>query len=108
MKNYIAQINFSELEGATLKSDFAGKSIGTIVGAIIPYTFFFAGSALLLYIIYGGFKLMTSSGDPAKISQGKSILTNGLVGFFIVFFSFWIVQLIGLFLGLDPVIDAFK
>lgn len=43
---------------------------------------------------------MLAAGDQQKLQKAKTTLTNALIGFVIVFVSFWIVQIIGLVLGL--------
>jgi len=82
--------------------------IGTIISTIIPYVFSAAGIALLTYLISGGFKLMLSGGDPKKIQEGKSTITNALIGFVVVFFAYWIVQIVGLVLNIEGVGEIFK
>lgn len=86
---------------------FGGGTLGDIVTGVLPYIFFFAGFALLIYFIYGGYQLLTSTGDPKKIAGGKSILTNAIIGFVIIFVSFWVVQLTGIILGLGPILEVF-
>jgi len=86
---------------------FPGASIGTVVSTTIPYLFFLAGIALLLYLIAGGYALMFSGGDPKKVAGAKSQITNALLGIFIVFISFWAVQLISIFLGLPSIMNVF-
>lgn len=102
----IAQLDFPALEAKAVPK-FANKEIGDVVAAIIPYFYAFTGIALLIYLIYGGFKYMTSSGDPAKIQVGKSTIVNALIGFFIVFVSYWIVEALAMFFGLEPILDIF-
>jgi hypothetical protein len=99
----LAGIPFEELEQATAKNfaKSAGGNLGKIVSALIPYLFYGAGVLLLLYLIYGGYKLMLSGGDPKAVQQGKSIITMAFMGFAVVFASYWIVQIVGRFLGVD-------
>lgn len=67
---------------------------------VISIVFFVAGAGLLLYLISGGLTLMTSKGDPKALEMGKAKVTNALVGFLIVFVSYWIVQIVGYLLGI--------
>lgn len=76
-------------------------SIGEVVGAILPYLFTVAGLLLLLYLIYGGLSLMLSRGDPKAVQSAKDKITGALVGFIIVFASYWIVQIVASILGLQ-------
>lgn len=73
---------------------------GTIVTKILPYLFGIAGIILLLNIISSGFKMMTSRGEPKTLQAAQAKLTTSLIGIIILFASFWIVRLIGQFLGI--------
>ncbi len=50
---------------------------------------------------------MLSGGDPKKVESAKGKITNALLGFVLVIFAFFIVQALGLILGLDGVIQVF-
>lgn len=84
-----------------------GTSIGDIVSKIIPWIFTFAGMALLVYLILGGFQLMTSRGEPKAMAAARQHITNALIGFAIIFFAYWAVQLIGLILNLPGIKSVF-
>ena len=86
---------------------FASASLGEIVGKTLGYVFAAAGVGLLLMIISSGFTLMTSAGDPKKMTQGQQRLTNAIVGFLLVFAAFWIVQIMGTILGWQGIINIF-
>lgn len=77
-----------------------GASLGSIITSSILILFPIAGLILLLYLIYGGYNMMLSGGDPKKAATAKSILTTALLGFTIIFLSYWIVKIIGSVLGL--------
>ena len=80
---------------------FGGTSqIGNIIGNVLPYIFGAAAIALLIYLIIGGFQIMTSRGDPKAAQAARAKITNALLGFVIVIFSFTIVQLFGQIFGL--------
>jgi len=79
---------------------FANGSVGSVISSLIQYITVFAGIALLLMLIYGGFQLMTGSGDPKQIEMGKKRITYSIVGFLIVFFAYWGVQLIAIMFGI--------
>lgn len=92
-------INLNELINTTLgsmKFKFIGAdaSLGKIVSNLIPFFLGFAGIGLLLYLIYGGFSYLTSSGDPKKTEAAKGIITNAIIGFFLVVVAFWLTQLL--------------
>lgn len=87
---------------------FAGSSVGDVLTVVLNYVFTFAGLALLIYFLSGGFKLFTSGGDQKKVAEGKQTITNALIGFIIIFAAFWIVRLSGLVLNLPGITGLFK
>ena len=90
------------------KFNFKSSQIGDVVGTAVPYVFGFEGLALLLMLVHGGFTFLTSAGDAKKLETGKQQLTYALVGFLIIFSSFWIVQLVGRILGFTEITSVFQ
>lgn len=82
-------------------------TLGSIIASAIPWIFTIAGMLLLVYLIFGGLQLMLSQGDPKNAAAAKSHITNALVGFIIIFVAFWVVQLLGLILGLKGITGIF-
>ena len=83
-------------------------TIGIIISALLLYLFPFVGLLLAIYIIYGGFSFIVASGDPGKIQSAYRIITNGLVGFAIIFTAYWITQIVGIALGLGDIAVIFN
>lgn len=73
----------------------------SIIGNILPYIFGAAAIALLIYLILGGFQMMTSRGDPKAMQGAQAKITNALIGFVIIIIAFFIVQLLGQLFGLQ-------
>ena len=103
----LAQVNYQQLEGS-IGLNFAGGNVGTIVGESLKYIFAVAGILLLIYLILGGFQYLTSAGDPKKAQEAQSKITQALIGFVIIFASYWIVQIVAAVLGLDKIGKTFK
>lgn len=40
----------------------------------------FVGVVALLFIVYGGYLILTSQGSPEQISKGKSYITYSIIG----------------------------
>jgi hypothetical protein len=54
----------------------------------------------LLYLIYGGFRWLVSSGDKAQVASAREHLVAAIIGLVIIFLSYFILNLIlGFFLG---------
>lgn len=104
----LAQVNYHDIEsGIGLK--FSGQSLGTVISEIVTkYLFTIAGVLLLLYLIFSGFQYLTSAGDPKKAQEAQSKITQALIGFAIIFASYWIVQIIANLLGLGIIKQTFK
>lgn len=92
----------SGLGGGTLKFTPESKSVlSTIVSGLIPIFFVIALLLVLIKLIAAGFGYMTSSGDSKKVEKAQADLTQAIVGFFVVFTSFWLVQIVQKILGLN-------
>lgn len=92
---------------ASLPGTSGPITIGSIVSAAVPLLLAFAGLGLLLMLISAGYTFLTSAGDAKKMEQGKQKLTNSIIGFFIVFAAYWIVQLVGVIFKLDSINSVF-
>lgn len=69
-------------------------TLSSLITIALPLIFGIAGLFLFLYLLWGGFDYLTSMGDPKKAEGGKNKITNALIGFVIIFASYWIVQLV--------------
>src|SRR4030042_2801944 len=88
--------------GVPISDPLGGKfsSLGDIINTLIPYIFALAGLALLLVLIWAGFEMMTSAGDPKKMESAKGRLTGAVLGFVIIFVAYWLVQILEVIFGL--------
>jgi hypothetical protein len=88
---------------------FGGSiTLGSIISRALTYIFLFAGIGLLLVLIMSGFSFMTSAGDPKKMEKAKGQLTNALIGFLLIFVSFWLVQAAGYIFGMESITAIFS
>ncbi len=78
------------------------NNVGGLVSLFLSVSFALAGIILLFYFIMGGIGMISSAGqnDPQKLEQAKKTLTSALIGFVVVFASYWIVKLILQLVGL--------
>ena len=87
------------IEGGKLKLQ-SNPTIGEIVTEVLTQAIYLAGFLMIVYIVWGGLHLMISMGDPEGIREGKAKITGGILGFFIVFFAYLILQLVNAIFGL--------
>jgi hypothetical protein len=80
---------------------------GGIVSEAVTYFFPIAGFAMAVFIVFSGFALMNSKGDPRAVESAKAKLTYAIIGFLLVFASYWIVQITGDILDIQVIKDIF-
>ena len=101
-----ADIPFDSIISETTP-DLAGQTVGALVYRLTTYLFPIVGLLIILYFLYGGYTYMTSRGNPQQLAQAQGIIVNALIGFGIVFTSFWIVQIVGYVLGISAFNEIF-
>lgn len=83
-----------------------GKKVNTAFGCIDAtpqglFTVFFrigigiAGGIAFLLIMFGGFQIMTSAGNPEQLNEGKELVSSAIAGLLMVIFSVFLLQVIG-------------
>jgi hypothetical protein len=82
-------------------------NVGAIINRFIPYVFAAASFGLLLMIISGGYSILTSAGNPKGMEMGKQRITQGMIGFVIVFTAYWLVQIAGRIFGIVEINQVF-
>lgn len=100
-KKILAAMNPIDLDA--LSSSVLGlrfTNLGDIISALLPYFYAFAGVGLLLLLIWGGFKYLTSAGDPKKTEGAKGTITAAVIGFAIVIAAYWLTQIVNYIFGL--------
>lgn len=101
-----AGIDFNTIIGATAPN-LADKSVTEVIGIVVGYIFPLVGLLIILYFIYGGYTYMTSRGNPQQMAQAQGIIVNALIGFIVVFTSYWVVQFAGYIFGISAITDLF-
>ena len=110
MNNLLAEINIGNELILDPNNSGAGGKIGTasqfsspgaLISILLKNVYMVAGVLLLFLLIFGGISIIMSagSGDAKKTAQGQKIVTNALIGFLIIFASYWIIQLIQFITG---------
>jgi len=75
------------------------QSIGQFVSAVLPNVYIIAGLLLFILLIGGGFAIMTSADNPEKKGQGGKAISAAIIGFIVIFASYWIIQIIEILTG---------
>lgn len=59
---------------------------------IINYGLYFVGAIALIFIIYGGVKFITASGNPEKVTEARNILLYSILGIIVVVLAYAIIN----------------
>ncbi len=96
-------LDFNQIQSGAFPSapPLASITPAGIISGLLPYIFGFAGMAVLIYMILGGFQMMLSRGDPKAMQSAQGKITNAIIGFVIIIIAFFIVQLVGQIFGLQ-------
>lgn len=71
-----------------------GVSVNDVVTKIINFIFVFATPICVIMVLWGGFEMMTSAGDPEKFSTGRKTILYAAVGFVVVLLANSVATLI--------------
>lgn len=77
------------------------RCIPVIFSNIINTIFLLAGMVAVFFITISGIKLVTSGGDPVKVSEAKRTLTFAVIGLVVVLVSFGILRVIATVTGTE-------
>lgn len=78
-----------------------GGGFGALISSILPTVLVISGFILFLYAVFGGFLIISSAGDSKKTDEGKQALTNAIIGFVVIFTSYWLIQIIEIITGVS-------
>ena len=93
--------------GATCQLSGGAKGINTAIGCIpfqdpnafigffLKWAIGIGGGIAFLLILYAGFTIMTSSGNPDRLKSGQQLLTSAVAGLIMLIFSIFILRIIG-------------
>ena len=77
------------------------EDIEVVVAKIFQYFLGFASIALFFLLVTGGYKLITSGGDPGKVQGAWKTITFAILGMVLIIASFLILRFITAFTGVD-------
>lgn len=77
------------------------RCIPILFEGAIRYLLIFAGLIALIFIIIGGIKLITSSGDSKQVDAARKTITWAVIGLALILMSFAIVRFVGAITGVN-------
>lgn len=80
---------------------------GSLIGKIVNIGVGFGAVAAIALIAAGGFTILTSSGEPERLLNGKDMITNALMGLGLIILSVFVLELLGWdILGIGRITDV--
>lgn len=73
----------------------------TVFGNVVGILLGFAGIALFILLIVGGFKYITAGGDPKGVDSAKKTITYAIGGIVLIAAGYLILKFITQFTGVD-------
>lgn len=81
----------------TQSDQSVGASLSTpggIVSRLLAFALPMSGLILFVMLVWGGFEILAGSATSKSVDAGKQRITAAIVGFFLLFSSYWIVQIL--------------
>lgn len=92
-------LDCSSVENQGLATCKAGNlSISGTLASVIQFLFIIAVILALGFLIYGGIKWITSSGDKAGVETARNTIIASIIGLIVVFLAYMIINLVLTFL----------
>jgi hypothetical protein len=83
-------------------------TLSDLINVLLPNIYVLAGILLLLLLIIGGIGMIagTSGGNPEQTAKGGKAVGAALIGFLIIFLSYWIIKIIEVITGINIFISG--
>lgn len=82
------------------------KGLEAVFNNILSVALLFAGIVLFIMFVIGGFRYLTSGGDPKATEAAKGTLTHAIAGLVVLVLAYIIIQFIEVFTGVN--VSVFK
>lgn len=73
---------------------------GGIVSRLLDFSFPIAGLILFIMLVWGGFEILLGAANKKMVDAGRQRITAALIGFILLFTSYWIMRIIEQIFGI--------
>ena len=80
----LPSVAMAQLTGAPVPPGTARGDLASVILNIINYVLAIVGVVALAYLIYGGFRYITSGGSEDVIEDAKRIIINAVIGIVVI------------------------
>lgn len=88
----IDQLNPLQIAGSQYTNQFSTP--GGIISQVIFFAFPLAGIILLVMLVWAGFEMVSGATNKNAQEAGKQRATAAVLGFILLFVSYWIIRLV--------------
>lgn len=86
-------------EGSPVADQF--RTPGSFITRAMTFAFPLAGLILFVMLIWAGFEIVAGATDKKALDSGKQRATAAVIGFMLLFTSYWFVQLLEVIFGVQ-------
>lgn len=76
-------------------------TLGGFLSSVLPNIYIASGLILLFLLLFGGLTTIINSGNPEAQEKGQGAVAAAIIGFLIIFLSYWIIQIIQVLTGIN-------
>ncbi|MBD3250847.1 MAG: hypothetical protein GF381_04760 [Candidatus Pacebacteria bacterium] len=92
--NPLVQESDNALQGNPLINPDGSLNPAGVINRALTFLFPLAGLILFVMLVWGGFEMLTGAASKKSQDSGKQRITAALIGFLLLFSSYWIVQIV--------------
>lgn len=74
-------------------------SLAGFINRLLQYIFPLAGMVLFVMLVWGGFEMLTGAASKQNTDAGKQRITAAIIGFTLLFVSYWLTQIVEFITG---------
>lgn len=98
--------SYAGADAAKCNSCASSQGVWTAIGCIqtspseifsksMPIFLGIAGGIAFLLILFGGFQILASAGNPDQLNEGRELVSSAVAGLLLIIFSVFLLRLIG-------------
>lgn len=86
------ELNPLKVGNSEANGDF--NTLGGVINRVLLFIFPLAVLILFLMLFWAGFEMFSGAADKGSVEKGKNRATMAIVGFILLFISYWLIQII--------------
>lgn len=101
----MAAVDWGSTTGCIDRGAATIKCLEPLFQNVVTALIAFAGVALFIVLLVGGFKYLFAGGDQKKIEAARGTLTNAVIGLVVIVLAYLILKTISVFTGLPQLLE---